>query len=77
MDEHLIMEDGSLVWTCKDVLQHQNDKMIPLRYVKLLLSLLCLIYLVCFGVLQYDFLLYTTIMELFKRILMTSDLQPI
>ncbi|XP_069154274.1 uncharacterized protein [Solanum lycopersicum] len=31
MDEHLIMEDGSLVWTCKDVLQHQNDKMIPLR----------------------------------------------
>lgn len=33
MDEHLIMEDGSLVWTCKDVLQHQNDKMIPLRII--------------------------------------------
>ncbi|WMV31063.1 hypothetical protein MTR67_024448 [Solanum verrucosum] len=35
MDEHLMMEDGSLVWTSKDVvivLQHQNDT-IPLSYV--------------------------------------------
>ncbi|KAJ8528873.1 hypothetical protein K7X08_030613 [Anisodus acutangulus] len=35
VDEHLMMEDESLVWTSKDVvivLQHQNDK-IPLSYV--------------------------------------------
>uniref|UniRef100_M1B5Z6 Uncharacterized protein n=2 Tax=Solanum tuberosum TaxID=4113 RepID=M1B5Z6_SOLTU len=35
MDEHLMMEDESLVWTSKDVvivLQHQNDT-IPLSYV--------------------------------------------
>lgn len=35
VDDHLMMEDESLVWTSKDVvivLQHQTDK-IPLRYL--------------------------------------------
>lgn len=35
VDEHLMMEDESLVWTSNDVvivLQHQNEQ-IPLRYV--------------------------------------------